>query len=47
MNWLDGNTERTKPGEGESVEARYIRVYMNGNNIRTTNHVVELQVLGK
>lgn len=47
VNWLDGNTERTKPGEGESVEARYIRVYMNGNNIRTTNHVVELQVLGK
>ncbi|MGN1314821.1 MAG: hypothetical protein ACI4VG_07410, partial [Lachnospiraceae bacterium] len=47
VSWLDGNTERAKPGEEESFEARYIRVYMNGNNVRVTNHIVELQVMGQ
>lgn len=40
--WLDGREE--KPGD--SIEARYVRVMNNGNNINKESHFVEIKVNG-
>lgn len=40
--WLAGNKE--KPGD--SIEARYVRVMNNGNNINDESHFVEIKVNG-
>ena len=43
VKWLDG-TDRALPGE--RYKARYVRVYMNGNQHNGSNHVVEIEVNG-
>ena len=47
VKWLDESADREKPESGGRFEARYVRVYMNGSNRGSTNHIVELQVFGE
>lgn len=46
VKWLDGDSQRALPQEGEMFDARYVRIYMNGNTVGNTNHIVELMVNG-
>lgn len=43
VKWLNGSTTNLPD---ETYEARYVRIYMNGNSANTSNHVVEIEVYG-
>jgi len=44
VKWLDGSTTRALPTD--TYDARYLRIYMNGNSDNTSNHVIEIEVYG-
>ncbi len=46
VKWLDEDPNRALPQKGELFDARYVRIYMNGNTRGNTNHIVELMVNG-
>ena len=43
VKWLNGSTDNIPDG---LFDARYVRIYMNGNSANTSNHVVEIEVYG-
>jgi hypothetical protein len=45
LNYID--TAEGKLVDGKGVEARYVRLYSNGNNANALNHYVEVEVFGK
>ncbi len=47
VKWLDADTNRPIPKQGEAFEARYARVYLNGSNENNSNHIVEVEIKGK
>ena len=50
VKWLDPNKKEELPKNEEGknrFQARYVRVYMNGNNQNLNNHVVEIEVFGE